>query len=115
MIDCSDLVVFYFNENDIPLKSGTKIAYAYALKKNKKMINLYRYIFVPIFAIKKLANASLFVFTALEHLKSPMLLGRLANLEVLGRRLPMVLVDMVAKQDTHKMAQAHPQRLPLSQ
>ena len=42
MIDCSDLVVFYFNENDIPLKSGTKIAYIYALNKNKKIINLYK-------------------------------------------------------------------------
>ena len=56
MIDCSVYCVFYYNENYIaPLKrqskhnmllptrrkSGTKIAYNYAIKKKKEIINLY--------------------------------------------------------------------------
>ena len=45
MIDSSAYCVFYYNENYIaPLKrnSGTKIAYQYAVKKKKTIINLYR-------------------------------------------------------------------------
>lgn len=55
MVDKSDVCVFYFDENySPPLKfskssfpvdckatSGTKIAYNYALSKNKQIINLY--------------------------------------------------------------------------
>jgi len=55
MIDASDFCVFYYNENykptlrkkskrDVSLyqpKSGTKIAYEYAKKKGKKIINIY--------------------------------------------------------------------------
>lgn len=56
MIDRSSYCVFYYNEKYIPkrrqenkhnkllpveLKSGTKIAYAYALKKKKEIVNLY--------------------------------------------------------------------------
>ena len=47
MINLSTYCVFYYNENYIPqLKnqrnSGTKIAYNYAIKKKKKIINLYK-------------------------------------------------------------------------
>ena len=56
MIDNSDFCVFYYNKNYKPLlreetkntplrktrKSGTKIAYEYALKKQKYIINLYK-------------------------------------------------------------------------
>ncbi|MBO5910253.1 MAG: hypothetical protein J6Q15_01955 [Clostridia bacterium] len=57
MIDASTYCVFYYNENYIPAidqqakhnmllqskrNSGTKIAYNYALKRNKTIINLYR-------------------------------------------------------------------------
>lgn len=44
MIDHSDLVVFYFNNdtNSIYYRSGTKIAYNYALNKYKNIINLYK-------------------------------------------------------------------------
>ena len=52
MIDCSALCVFYYNDKYLPLtkqtashaaqsKSGTKIAYEYALKKKKQIINLF--------------------------------------------------------------------------
>lgn len=44
MIDESDLVVFYFNTNlkSIEYRSGTRVAYNYALYKNKSFINLYK-------------------------------------------------------------------------
>ena len=45
MIDDSDCCVFYYNENYTPptkTNSGTKIAYKYALKKNKHIINLIK-------------------------------------------------------------------------
>ena len=57
MIDCSTHCVFYYDENYVPYlrrqtnrnalleskrKSGTKIAYEYAIKKNKKIINLHK-------------------------------------------------------------------------
>lgn len=49
MIDNSSYCVFYYNENYTPLSkrhtkrnSGTKVAYNYALKKKKTIINLYR-------------------------------------------------------------------------
>ena len=48
MIDCSTYCVFYYNENYTPIscqqvkgKSGTKIAYEYAIKRNKTIINTY--------------------------------------------------------------------------
>lgn len=45
MIDNSNVCIFYFNKNYIPTpsnrKSGTKIAFAYAQKKKKQIINLY--------------------------------------------------------------------------
>lgn len=43
MIDESEICVFYYDENYKPGKrnSGTKIAYEYAKKKNKKIINLF--------------------------------------------------------------------------
>lgn len=50
MIDNSDVCVFYFNTNYLndrtikniyKSKSGTDIAYNYALKKKKSIINLY--------------------------------------------------------------------------
>lgn len=54
MINQSTYCVFYYNEGYSPLKqrsynklsqtkrnSGTKIAYTYAMKKNKKIINIY--------------------------------------------------------------------------
>ena len=42
MIEISDICVFYYDKNHLPLKrkSGTKIAYEYALIKNKQIINL---------------------------------------------------------------------------
>ena len=51
MIDCSDICIVYYNKNyqppqrknykgDILSKSGTKVAYEYARKKNKDIINL---------------------------------------------------------------------------
>ncbi len=58
MIDNSTYCVFYYNENYVPpfkretksnslcpirRNSGTKIAYKYAQKKEKKIINLYQY------------------------------------------------------------------------
>ena len=45
MIDTSIYCVFYYNPNYIPpskRKSGTKIAYDYALRKKKTIINLYK-------------------------------------------------------------------------
>ena len=49
MINNSTYCIFYYNENYVPLKrgryqrnSGTKVAYKYALKKKKKIINLYK-------------------------------------------------------------------------
>ncbi len=44
MIEKSDFCIFYFNENYLPktkTQSGTNIAYKYALKQNKKIINLF--------------------------------------------------------------------------
>ena len=45
MINKSDFVVFYYNENYRPpskntAKSGTKLAYEYAVKKCKAVINI---------------------------------------------------------------------------
>ena len=49
MIDKSSYCVFYYNEKyEVPLKpstqtnSGTKIAYEYAVKRKKEIINLYK-------------------------------------------------------------------------
>ena len=49
MIDNSYYCVFYYNENYIPetkrntsVNSGTKIAYTYAIKKKKEVINLFK-------------------------------------------------------------------------
>ena len=47
MIDHSTYCIFYYNEKYIPhlkrnQKSGTKIAYEYAIKKKKQIINLYK-------------------------------------------------------------------------
>ncbi len=45
MIDDSDFCVFYYNIDYTPptkTNSGTKLAYKYALRKKKKVINLYR-------------------------------------------------------------------------
>ena len=44
MIKNSNVCVFYYNENYTPkikTKSGTKLAYQYAVKTNKQIINLY--------------------------------------------------------------------------
>ena len=44
MIDDSDFCIFYYNRNYLTqtkTKSGTKIAYEYALRKNKKVINFF--------------------------------------------------------------------------
>ena len=44
MINDSDFCVFYYNERYVPstkTNSGTKLAYEYATKKNKKIINLF--------------------------------------------------------------------------
>lgn len=45
MINDSDYCIFYYNKNYTPLtktNSGTKIAYEYAIKKKKKVINLFK-------------------------------------------------------------------------
>ena len=45
MIDQSTYCIFYYNENYVPLSkrnSGTKLAYQYAVKKGKRIINLYQ-------------------------------------------------------------------------
>ena len=47
MIDNSTYCVFYYDENYVPVSkcnSGTKNAYEYAKRKNKKIINLYNLI-----------------------------------------------------------------------
>ena len=41
MIDESDIVFFYFNNKEDIYKSGTKIAYKYALLKKKNIENIY--------------------------------------------------------------------------
>ena len=44
MIDKSEFCIFYFNEKHLPkskTQSGTKLAYNYAIKKGKKVINLF--------------------------------------------------------------------------
>ena len=44
MIDKSDFCIFYFNSNYIPktkTQSGTHLAYEYAKKKNKLIINVF--------------------------------------------------------------------------
>ena len=41
MIDDSDICLFYYNENSNNLKSGTKIAFEYAKKKKKKIVNIF--------------------------------------------------------------------------
>ena len=44
LIDCSDCCLFYYNENYVPktkTKSGTSLAYEYALKKKKVIHNLF--------------------------------------------------------------------------
>ncbi len=44
MIDDSDFCIFYYNKNYLTqtkTNSGTKIAYEYALRKNKKVINFF--------------------------------------------------------------------------
>ncbi len=43
MINDSDFCIFYYDKNYVPLKktnSGTKLAYEYAVRKKKKVINL---------------------------------------------------------------------------
>ena len=43
LIDACDLCLFYYNENYLPKtksRSGTRLAYDYALKKKKKIINV---------------------------------------------------------------------------
>ena len=43
MIDESDICIFYFNNNyTCKTKSGTRIAYEYAIRKGKKILNLYK-------------------------------------------------------------------------
>ena len=45
MINDSDFCVFYYNKDYIPptkTNSGTKIAYEYAIRKKKKVINLFK-------------------------------------------------------------------------
>lgn len=45
MINDSDFCVFYYNKNYVTPKktnSGTKIAYEYAIRKKKKVINLFK-------------------------------------------------------------------------
>jgi hypothetical protein len=44
MIDNSDYCIFYFNNNHMikERKSGTKIAFDYAKRKNKTIINIFR-------------------------------------------------------------------------
>lgn len=44
MIDDSDFCIFYYNKNYIPSSkgnSGTKVAYEYAVRKKKNVINLF--------------------------------------------------------------------------
>lgn len=45
MIDKSDYCIFYYNKDYIPKErrnSGTKIAYEYAMRKHKEIINIYK-------------------------------------------------------------------------
>ena len=45
MINDSDFCVFFYNKNYVPTtktNSGTKIAYEYAIKKKKNVINLFK-------------------------------------------------------------------------
>ena len=45
LIDKSDICLFYYNDNyrtKNNTKSGTKLAYDYALKKKKEIINIYK-------------------------------------------------------------------------
>jgi len=45
MIDKSDFCIFYYNANYLPKtprQSGTRIAYEYAIKKEKRIFNLYK-------------------------------------------------------------------------
>lgn len=43
IIDKSDVVIFYFNEKiSLSEKSGTLIAYEYATKRHKRIINVYQ-------------------------------------------------------------------------
>ena len=45
MIDDSDFCIFYYNLNYVPLtktNSGTKLAYEYALRRKKNVINLFQ-------------------------------------------------------------------------
>ncbi|MBP3619032.1 MAG: hypothetical protein J6J24_00050 [Clostridia bacterium] len=45
MIDCSEIVVFYYVDNYIPhtqTASGTKIAYDYAVSSKKEIFNIYK-------------------------------------------------------------------------
>ena len=45
MIDKSDFCIFYFDDNYIPktkTRSGTGIAYEYAIKKGKEIVNVFR-------------------------------------------------------------------------
>ena len=46
MINDSDYCVFYYDKNYLPQKnkSGTKIAYDYAIKKKKQIINVFEFI-----------------------------------------------------------------------
>ena len=42
MIDKSDICIFYFNDDyKCKTQSGTRIAYEYAIRKSKKVLNLY--------------------------------------------------------------------------
>ena len=46
MIDKSDVCIFYFNANYLPktrTQSGTRIAYEYAIKKGKEIVNVLNY------------------------------------------------------------------------
>ena len=44
MIDKSNICLFYFNKNYIPktkTQSGTRLAYDYAIKKSKSILNVF--------------------------------------------------------------------------
>ena len=44
MINDSDFCIFYYNKNYVPstkTNSGTKLAYEYAVRRKKKIINLF--------------------------------------------------------------------------
>lgn len=45
LVDTSDCCLFYYNDNYTPTtktKSGTRLAYDYAIKKGKRIINIYK-------------------------------------------------------------------------